>query len=339
MFELLNERLVEAIFYGVLVLIPILIFIVFYVITTSQSQKQKLISLKNEFEKTQFELDFQVKQFKNQENKSLADKKNLEDVLKKNQELEVIFSEQNIFLEREVRKQTQEIRETNTKLTKVVDELDTFIYRTAHDIRGPLARLLGLSQVALLDVKEATAINYIQKIGFEADNLNNILARLSVIYEINHGDLRKEEINPETLAKTALAEIATIEGFNQVQFNVHVQENMVLYCDIKLLRFILRNLIENAIRFRRHSSDVSSFVKIDLEQTKKSYVIRVIDNGIGVSPTDALVIFEMFTRAAGVHKTTGLGLYLTKLSVEKLEGDISLVTDDGLTEFRVTIPC
>ncbi|MBC8110185.1 MAG: ATP-binding protein, partial [Verrucomicrobia bacterium] len=112
-----------------------------------------------------------------------------------------------------------------------------------------------------------------------------------------------------------------------------------LFSDVKLLSFILRNLIENAIRFRSQRKGITPFVKIHLEQTKKSYMIRVIDNGIGVNPSDALVIFEMFSRAAGVHKTTGLGLYLTKLSVEKLEGEISLLNENGLTEFQVAIPC
>ncbi|MBC8110211.1 MAG: HAMP domain-containing histidine kinase, partial [Verrucomicrobia bacterium] len=235
MFELLNERLIEATFYGILIVLLILVFILFSTMAAAGSAKKKLALLENELEKTKFELDFQVKQSKNQENKSLADKKNLEVVLKKNQELEVIFSDQNIVLEREVRKQTQEIRETNTKLTKVIDELDTFIYRTAHDIRGPLARLLGLSQVAILDVKDAQARDYIDKIGFEAENLNNILARLSVIYEINHADLKKERINPEALTKEILTEIEDLEGFDHVQFHVYVQENLSLFSDVKLL--------------------------------------------------------------------------------------------------------
>ena len=64
----------------------------------------------------------------------------------------------------------------------------------------------------------------------------------------------------------------------------------------------------------------------------------MVENGIGIKEDDIPYVFEMFSKAAGKYKTPGLGLYMTKLSVEKLGGIIQLINTSGPTEFEVKIP-
>jgi two-component system, sensor histidine kinase LadS len=109
------------------------------------------------------------------------------------------LAEKTLENERLERQKEQELKkvteEKNLGLQKAVNELDMFIYRTAHDIRGPLARLLGLNQVALLDVIDKQALEYLQKLDVEAQHLNLILLRLAKAHEIKYITPRKEKVN------------------------------------------------------------------------------------------------------------------------------------------------
>jgi signal transduction histidine kinase len=253
---------------------------------------------------------------------------------KQNKKLSLV----NVRLEKTVHERTKELKQTNTELLKANRELDVFIYRTAHDIKGPLARLIGLSQVALLDVQEKQAIEYLNKLNFEANYLNYLLNRLSVIHEITHAEVKWEPVDFQELIASVIGKLNQISGFNQVQIHVSVQPDICFTSDRSILSFILRNLIENAIQFRKQDA-VESFITVEVKQQKNLIIMQVTDNGIGISPMDVPSIFDLFSRAAGKHKTAGMGLHMTKLSVEKLHGQIDLLPHpSGFTQFQVSLP-
>jgi signal transduction histidine kinase len=253
------------------------------------------------------------------------------------------LAEKTLENERIERRQAAELKrisdEKNEALQKVVDELDMFIYRTAHDIRGPLARLLGLSQIALLDVKDVTASEYIHKLDDEAKNLNYILARLSKVYELKHTPLKKESFQLYKLIEKIIEEEKKKNIHNDpdsIDFEILGDESLNVISDLQMFDFFLRNLIENTIRFRNNSEN--SFVKIAYQSAEGKLIISVTDNGIGISPQYHHEIFDMFSRAAGIHKTAGLGLYMSRIAIEKLNGNIRLADNPkGFTEFRIEI--
>ncbi|QHT70981.1 GHKL domain-containing protein [Rhodocytophaga rosea] len=253
---------------------------------------------------------------------------------KQNKKLSLV----NVRLEKTVRERTKELKQTNTDLLKANRELDIFIYRTAHDIKGPLARLIGLSQVALLDVQEQQAIEYLNKLNFEANYLNYLLNRLSVIHEITHAEVRFEPIDFQELMISVIGKLHQVSGFDQVQIHISVGAAICIDSDHSILSFILRNLIENAIQFRKPDA-AASFITVEVKHQEMLIIIQVTDNGIGISPIDTPTIFDLFSRAAGKHKKAGMGLHMTKLSVEKLKGNISLLPHpSGFTQFQVSLP-
>jgi len=336
LFNIVNEQLFEALFYGSIIVIFILIIFLYYFYSNSANLNAFIRDLQQKFERRTFENDSQSKQILNYDIKIAQFQKQAEESNRKIQDLGVIFSDQNVILEREVRKQTQKISDANEKLQKVVDELDMFIYKTSHDIRGPLARLIGLSQLALLDVHDAVALEYLSKLGFEANHLNSILKRLSTIYEINNAELFLESFNVKDTIYNTISELK----FNkEIIIETFVQPLMEINTDKKLFVFILKNLLENAIRFRKQNIGHKPLVTIHFNINQSNYLLSVYDNGIGINELDSQIIFDMFTRAAGIHKTTGLGLYMCKLAAEKLNGKISLVINkNDMTEFRVEFP-
>jgi signal transduction histidine kinase len=245
----------------------------------------------------------------------------------------------NQALESRVVERTQELHIANTNLQKAVQELDEFIYRTAHDIRGPLARLLGLNQIALLDIQDAQALDYFHKLHFEATYLNYILSRLSSIYEINHLVIRKETFDLKMMIETVFAAVRQKEISYGAVLQLRIETPGVIYSDYRLLQFILQNLIENAVRFQSKEEGTAPYVLIKADSLEKGVQIQVLDNGVGIDPQDVPVIFDMFSRAAGKYHTAGLGLYMAKVCVEKLNGSIQLMPNTGhLTEFRIQLP-
>ena len=95
----------------------------------------------------------------------------------------------NEYLDQQVVEKTQDLFMANEALIQVNHELDNFIYRTSHDIRGPLVTLKGVCNVALLDVKDEVALDYLDKLDATATKLNVILTRLLIVNKINLWEL------------------------------------------------------------------------------------------------------------------------------------------------------
>ncbi len=242
-------------------------------------------------------------------------------------------------LEARVKDRTRELELTNTELEEAIAELDHFIYRTAHDIKGPLARLQGLTYVALLDISEEPSRSYMQKLYAESIQLNNILSRLSTIYDIKKQVLVYEPIDFCTLIEEIRQQELTNELYQPSQIAVFIRESGEFLADQRLIRFMLTNLLENALKFGKKASEQPHMVTVQVQTAADDLQITITDNGVGIDEQDVSHIFDLFSRSARVHKTAGLGLYMTRLSVERLGGTIRLLPDTKpLTVFEIRLP-
>jgi len=250
-----------------------------------------------------------------------------------------IIEVQNRALDQEVQEKTKELVDTNETLVKVNDELDNFIYKTSHDIRGPLASLKGMVNLAIMDVKDEKALGYLDKLDLTAEKLNTVLTRLLIVNRINHAELKPELIHFEPIIHEILA-LEVKKGVPaKIRLEYDVAPDLQLLSDKEMVRLILENLIDNALKFYNDSERVDSFVRIIVRSEDGKVTAHVRDNGVGISKMDREKIFQMFVRASERSETGGIGLYLAKLATEKLGGDINLVsTDEKFTEFIVQFP-
>lgn len=245
----------------------------------------------------------------------------------------------NIYLDRELKERNADLEKANESLIKANDELDNFIYRTSHDIRGPLATLKGMCHVALLDVKDPLAQNYLQKLDLTADKMNMILTRLLVVNQIHASSIASQKINFEELVDEIVA-LQTKKGLPQnMSITKQIDQTIEFFSDREFIRIILENLIDNAVKFYNATEGVEPFVRVEITRQGATLLIRVIDNGIGIRNIQPGKIFQMFSRGSERSQTGGIGLYITKTAVEKLHGDITLdVTREGFTQFSVILP-
>lgn len=235
-------------------------------------------------------------------------------------------------LEQLVSQRTEDLEEANA-------ELDTFAYRTAHDIRGPVARLLGLCQLAMDEGDPTVAKQYVSLLNNEASSMDIMLHRF---LEVNHLKHIKEEdrlVNVQTILAEVLDTCKGIEGFEQMDIDIQVEPGLHIRTKPRLLTIMLKNILENAITFRQKHGKEAKKISILGFQDQDRIILRVLDNGIGIDERVAPEIFNMFYR--GTHTSTGLGLglYATKQAADRLQAKVSYVPDNRHeTEFRIDLP-
>lgn len=242
-------------------------------------------------------------------------------------------------LEEKVAERTNDLNLSNKALRQVNEELDNFIYKTSHDIRGPLATLKGMCNVALMDVNDETAISYLKKLDVTADRMNTILTRLMIVNQINSSVLLPVKINFQEI----LDEIFAFERKKglppRFTISCDLEPGRSIISDVALVKIILENLIDNAIKFYNTSDRLDPFAKIRLFKQGDVVKVSVEDNGIGMSQRDGKDIFQMFTRASERSEIGGIGLYLAKIASEKIGGEVNLIHSDAKGSlFEVAFP-
>lgn len=245
----------------------------------------------------------------------------------------------NKWLDRLVKDRTKELFDSNRALTKVNEELDHFIYKTSHDIRGPLATLKGMANLAMMDVKDPLALDYLKKLDNTAGKLNTILTRLLIINQINQSVINPDYVDFHALIYDILL-IENKKGIpSRIKISFDIDKDIVFRSDKDLIRIILENLIDNAIKYYNDSLRIEPFVDVRIKKDGPLLILTVKDNGIGIGNADKEKIFQMFVRVSERSESGGIGLYLTRLATEKVEGKIDVATTaEGYTEFSVVFP-
>jgi len=235
---------------------------------------------------------------------------------------------------------TQELEMANKELILASHELENFIYKSSHDMKGPLVRLLGLCYVALIDVKEKKAKEYFTMLNQTAQQLNEIFDRLKAVSTINTLEVKKDKIAFDQIVEKVRTRLKPLTGYEEIDFEITIDEDIEFYSDDFLIETIFYNMMENAVKFQKKSTGSHKFVKTEIKEQNRKVFISFTDNGIGIKKTDTGHIFEMFSKAALEHQNVGLGLYIVRQSLSKIKGSISLIkSNEKSTKFQIELPC
>jgi len=224
--------------------------------------------------------------------------------------------------ERKLAQKKQKISEKKLKQTN--QELNTFIYRSSHDLRGPLSTVKGLTQLGVMEVKEEAALKYFNLISDRVNRLDFILTDLINIVEIIESDINATLINFEEIVSTVLTDLGDIQLTNKIEIKRSFNTSEAYYSDYKLIYTIFKNIIDNSIKYK--STDRRTpFVSIDVSDAIGGVKISISDNGIGVNDDIKHKVFDMFFRGTDQSKGSGLGLYIIhKIVNGKLNGSLKL---------------
>jgi signal transduction histidine kinase len=231
------------------------------------------------------------------------------------------------------------LRKQNEDLIKINKELDAFAYRISHDLRSPLSSILGLIELARTDghnSKEQT--NYFEIIEQNIVRLDSTLREILDYYRNARGEVMIEEVNMEKIINQGFECLKFVSGFNDIEKLVHVVQKTILQSDAYRWSVIISNLISNGFYYRdasRPDQVINISVIIDCDRA----VFEIRDNGIGIHEDQLPKIFDMFYRATEKSRGVGLGLYIVKEMIEKMNGNINVVSVYGKgTTVQVSIP-
>jgi len=233
-----------------------------------------------------------------------------------------------------VKARTNELITTNEKLVKSREELNNFLYKTSHDIRGPIATLMGLTNLTRLEYPNENIDFFLRKIDSTAEHLNAIINRLTIISHISTQPVTIEKINLYELIHKIIIECES-QYPRKIQFKIKGNPPDFIYCDKVLIEYILQSLLNNSYKY---SNDKEPNPYIELKVTSEPDLnITISDNGIGIEKKYANKIFDLFFVANEMDHGAGIGLYQAMLAVERLQGSISLKRMIKPTVFKVSL--
>ena len=219
------------------------------------------------------------------------------------------------------------------------NELDTFIYRASHDLRGPVASLMGLYNVVQSEFEgQAHVLEYFKHYHQSVQRLNKILHNLIDLTKIKEKDLESSEVALDDIISDCLDSLKKSDYFEDIHFKIKNEVDFKLQSDTSSIKTILYHLLENAVNFVQFDHP-QPFVKLEIKHDGSFLIIEVTDNGQGIKKEVQSEVFNMFYRANERSGGSGLGLYIVRYAVEKLNGSIQLKSKElSGTKISVYIP-
>ncbi len=164
-----------------------------------EAQRDDIIQKNRTLEKAVDEIQWQNREIKEQKTQIEIKSNDLEkaQLLIQNQNKELKFS--NHILEEKVSQRTKELKSAYQDLLRAHKQLDHFTYRSAHDLKGPIARLLGLCYIGKMEVKEQKAIEYFSRLEVSAIEMSNLLSRLMQTHEIKTKEIQAETVHIQSV--------------------------------------------------------------------------------------------------------------------------------------------
>lgn len=243
------------------------------------------------------------------------------------------YSEKHIdltFRKREI--ENQELKAANY-------ELDRFVYSTSHDLRAPLNSMVGLIELVTEESSEKQTLEYLEMLKGSAKKLDGFICDILSYSRNSRMEVNKELINFKELTNEITQNLKFMgDGNRMVNFTIEITNDIPVYADKNRLNTILNNLISNAIRYQNYQiQNPFLHIKIDSSEGKTKIIVR--DNGIGIQKELQPKIFDMFYRVSHQSIGSGLGLYIVKEAVHKLDGTIEVMSEIGEgTTFTIHIP-
>jgi len=253
------------------------------------------------------------------------------------QQQNVVLSQSNNLLASKVELANKELQAANDELVKHNIELQQFSHTISHNLRSPVASILGL--INLIDPQSSLSKDpLIEHLKKSAKVLDATIRDLGRIIDIRN-DIFKVRLHVNI--NEVLDEILT-------PFEKEIAERGILIeCDIKAAAFysikpmivsILHNLLSNALKYS--SKNRIPVIKIVTADTDREFQLSVWDNGIGIDlEAYGNELFKLYKRFNNHTEGRGIGLYLMKQQVTGLGGTIGISSKvDSYTEFSISLP-
>ena len=208
------------------------------------------------------------------------------------------------------------------ELLRTTEQLETFCYTIAHDLRAPLRSMQSFSTILMEDFSSSLSgdgLNLLKRIHTSAERMDTLIDDLLQYSRIERTTLPREEADIEEVVRLALEDLQAQLREKDVELFVQHPLPNVSGNRASLIH-VLSNLLTNAIKFTRPNTRPE--LKIYAEHRGEWVRICVQDNGIGIAPSHRERIFRIFERLHSPTEFpgTGIGLAIVAKTIERLGG-------------------
>ncbi len=321
-----------------------LMVIAFFVITSGiitlkriiEKSEARQFQLQQNLESKNSELIAASESIVQQNKEILSQREELRASQSKLEEAKRIVENYNEELKIKIEEKNEELINANNELLRTNADLRQFSYTISHNLRGPIARLLGLTQLLKIEDKaidEGTK-EVLDLITDTAHDFDNIIKDLNKIIDIQK-ELHK--INEKVYFEDEWKKVKSIvlrEWEHDITLTINF-EAPYIFIIRPFLQSILFNLTSNALKYRSPARKLELTIASKIEN--KKIILSVTDNGLGMNlEAHRDKVFGLYKRFHTHTEGKGLGLYLVKTQVEAMNGKIEVLSElnEGTT-FRI----
>ncbi len=216
-------------------------------------------------------------------------------------------------------------------------ELDNFVYKVSHDLRAPLASILGLINLTKLEDDINNQTYYVELMEGQVNKLDHFIRDILSHSKNLKMSVSTDKIDFEEIVQKCFDDLSYLKATSKVVRKLSIAEGD-FYSDKWRINEIFRNLIGNAIKYRDQVAK-ENIVEVNISIDEKGSTIVVADNGIGIAEDKLPHVMEMFYRGTESSDGSGIGLYIVQKAVEKIEGKIEIESkpNEG-TKFKIWLP-
>lgn len=234
----------------------------------------------------------------------------------------------------QINQKDEEIARLKQELAATHQYLNDFVYTSAHALKSPVA---NLNLITILLEKT----NDIEEVKGYLDTIKNSIKRLdqNISGMVSGFQVQTEKGNPEIVTLESIVEtvIKKIKG-NYSCLPVKVKTNYevgTIFFNKKILTDILNNLLQNALNYKSEHGELE--IEINSEKIDDMVLLEVKDNGIGIDMEKHVKdLFQPFKKFSSRSNGNGMGLYLSKILIEKYNGKIEVISK---LNYGTTVKC
>lgn len=237
----------------------------------------------------------------------------------------------------EIKPLIDELNKMFKRLREAFEREKRFAADAAHELRTPLAALKAQTQVALKASSEKDMRESLGKVLVGVDRSSHVVQQLLTLSRMVPQATIKEfqEVNVVKEAKEVIADLApsALDKNTEIEL-IATAEDATIMGYPTAISILIRNLVDNAIRYTPHGS----LVQVSIDEEKDKLILKVSDNGPGIPSELHGRVFERFFRVLGNKSTgSGLGLGIVQQIVEIHDAEITLSSPPVGTGLEVKI--
>jgi signal transduction histidine kinase len=220
------------------------------------------------------------------------------------------------------------LRTQNAALLKVNRELDSFVYSVSHNLRGPLASVMGLLNIAcgMEDVpSQLSALHAMM--ASSMSRLDNTLKEIIDYSRNARNEVQAECVNWQDILHAAFEQLSYLPLASSAARHFRFDTAVPFYSDISRLSVIFNNVLTNSLLY--HDPARPLVLELEIRTSGQEAVITLTDNGIGIRESVLPHVCNMFFRGTEVSQGAGLGLYIVQEIVTRLGGTLRVASVYG----------